>query len=102
MGRTLLGGRGGVALFVGGKGGKEVMVRMLERKALWWDLDRAIRSAERGIDSIVKYIYVRRTAALEGNQGDFPIRRSPQTLPKLPPSKNILPSTMPHIAQCPM
>ncbi len=34
IGRGLLGGRGGVALFVGGKGGKEVMVRILERKAL--------------------------------------------------------------------
>ena len=51
------------------------MVRILERKALWCDRDRAIRSTERGIDSIVVFVYVQRPEALEGNRGDFPIRR---------------------------
>jgi hypothetical protein len=52
IGSALLGGRGGVALLVGGNGESVVMARTLERKTLRRDCDRAIRSADRDIDSI--------------------------------------------------
>jgi hypothetical protein len=87
MGKELDGRRGGVALCVGAKGGRAVNERRLVRKALRWVCDRAIRSAERGIDSIgvcMESVFV---SSQEGSRGDFRIGTLAARPPKLPLAK---------------